>query len=102
MSGKQLTSINGVVSKIANDPAADLVKIQAALSAASNVLRARGESELRLMGLANAPATWVNGSRSILEIAEAMSVEYAAIPADALELYFRVFEKAGVMTIREK
>jgi hypothetical protein len=43
-----------------------------------------------------------DGSRSILEIAEAISVEYAAIPAEALELYFRAFEKAGMMTIQER
>ncbi len=95
VSGKQPTSINGVASKVGSDPATGFQKIQAALTAASNFLRARGESELRLMGLPNAPATWVNGSRSILEIAEAMSVEYAAIPVEALELYFRAFEKAG-------
>jgi hypothetical protein len=31
-----------------------------------------------------------------------MAVEYAPIPADALEAYFRIFEKAGAMKILEK
>jgi len=100
--GKQLTSINGVMAKAMADPANQIQKIQAALLGASAALRARGVSELRLYGLPNAPATWVDGARSILDIANAMAVEYAPIGVEALEAYFRAFEKAGAMKIVEK
>ena len=62
-------------------------------------MHARGESELRAMGLPNAPATWVDGTRSILDIASAVSVEYAPMTVGEVEAYFRVFEKAGAMRI---
>jgi hypothetical protein len=100
--GKQLTGIGGVMSKVAADPAIQVQKMRAALMSAMAAMRARGESELRLMGLPNAPATWVDGTRSILDIANAMTVEYAPIGAEALEAYFRAFEKAGAMRIVEK
>jgi hypothetical protein len=99
--GLRLMSINGAIAKAGNGKDVPILKAQTALIGAMRALRARGTSELRLMGLANAPATWVDGRRSILEIAEAMAVEYAAIPADALEAYFRIFEKAGAMKILE-
>ena len=100
--GLQLMSISGAMAKAGNAPDVPALKAQTALLGAMKALRARGVSELRLMGLANAPATWVNGSRSLLDIAEAMAVEYAPIPADAIEAYFRIFEKAGAMKILEK
>jgi hypothetical protein len=99
--GRRLTDISGAVSKAGADGAL-LQKISAALGAAMGAMRGRGESELRLMGLPNAPATWVDGKRSLLEISDAMAVEYAPIPVDGLEAYFRVFEKAGAMKIREE
>lgn len=100
--GMRLMSINGAITKAGSGKDVPILKAQTALIGAMNALRARGVGELRLMGLANAPATWVDGRRSILEIAEAMAVEYAPIAADALEAYFRIFEKAGAMKIMEK
>ena len=100
--GKQLTSIEGVMAKLMADPANQIEKIQAALLSAAAALRARGVSELRLYGLSNAPATWVDGTRSILDIANAMAVEYTPIGVEALEAYFRALEKAGAMKIVEK
>jgi hypothetical protein len=100
--GKQLTSINGALAKVMKDPTVQLPKIQFALMTAMTSMRARGDSELRIMGLPNAPATWVNGTRSILDIANAMAVEYAPMAVDALEAYFRAFEKAGAMKVLEK
>ena len=100
--GKRLTSINGAMTKVVRDPTFPVLKIQAALVSAMAKMRARGDSELRIMGLGNAPATWVDGSRSILDIANAMAVEYMPISVDALEAYFRAFEKAGAMRIVEK
>jgi hypothetical protein len=102
--GQRVTSINGALSKAMRDPAvaAEVPKIQGALGTAISVMRARGESELRIMGLSNAPATWVDGKRSLLDIAQAMAVEYAPVPVEGLEAYFRAFEKAGAMKIREE
>ncbi|MGE5357827.1 MAG: M28 family peptidase, partial [Bacteroidales bacterium] len=102
--GKRLTDINGALSKVmaTGDPAVQLQKIQGALGAAMSTMRGRGESELRIMGLPNAPATWVDGKRSLLEIRDALGVEYAPMPVDGLEAYFRAFEKAGAMKIREE
>jgi hypothetical protein len=76
--------------------------IQMGLFAAMTRMRAEGVSELRLMGLPNAPAVYVDGVRSVLEIANAIALEYAPFPAEALEAYFRAFEKAGAMTIGTK
>jgi hypothetical protein len=99
---KQLTSINAVLMKLASDPSIQVPKIQAAFAEAMTGMRAQGDSELRLFGLANAPTGYVDGSRSVLEIADAMAIEYAPISSDVLELYFRAFEKAGAMRIVEK
>ena len=60
------------------------------------------ESELRLFGLGDAPAFYADGRRSILDIRVAVTAEYGPISVEALELYFRAFEKAGVLKIREK
>ncbi len=100
--GQRLMTISGAFAAAGNKPDGPALKAQTAILAAMKALRARGVSELRLMGLANAPATWVDGSRSILEIATGMAVEYAPLPLDAVEAYFRVFEKAGAMKILEK
>jgi hypothetical protein len=54
------------------------------------------------MGLPDAPAYYADGKRSILDIRDAVAVEYGPIAIEALELYFRAFEKAGVMNILEK
>jgi hypothetical protein len=100
--GKELVSVTYVTRTLAKDVATQVPKIEAALDEVMRHLRARGESELRLMGLRDAPAYCVDGKRSILEIRDAIAVEYAPIAVEVLELYFRAFEKAGVMRIMEK
>jgi hypothetical protein len=54
------------------------------------------------MGFPDAPAYFADGKRSILEIRDAVAAEYAPIAIEALEAYFRAFEKAGLMKIQEK
>ena len=54
------------------------------------------------MGLPDAPACYADGTRSVLEIRDAVAAEYAPIAIEVLEVYFRAFEKAGVMKIIEK
>lgn len=100
--GKELFNLRYVTRRLAKDPTVQIPKIQAALDETSKVLRAQGESELRLMGLPDAPAYYADGKRSILEIRDAVAAEYAPIAIEALELYFRAFEKAGLMNILEK
>jgi len=100
--GKELFNLSYVTRTLAKDPAAEIPKITAALEEATQRLRARGESELRLFGVPDAPATYADGGRSILEIRDAVAAEYAPISVEVLEFYFRAFEKAGLMKILEK
>ncbi len=100
--GRQLTGFDGASFAVAADSSDLSREVQEAFRDAFGDMRARGQSELRMMALPNAPASWVNGTRSIVDIANAISVEYAPIPPKALEAYFRVFEKVGAMKIIEK
>jgi hypothetical protein len=100
--GKELFNLSYVTRTLAGDQTVQISKIQAALDEASQRLRAHGESELRLMGLPDAPAYYSDGKRSILDIRDAVAAEYAPIAIEALELYFRAFEKAGLMMIQKK
>lgn len=68
---------------------------------AERAMRFLGDSDLRIMGFADAAASYADGRRSILDIRDEIAAEYTYVPVEALELYFRAFEKAGVMTIRE-
>jgi len=54
--GKELFNLSYVTRTLAKDPAAEIPKITAALEEATQRLRARGESELRLFGVPDAPA----------------------------------------------
>jgi len=100
--GKELFNFEYIVRVLGKDATVQIPKIQAALNEASQRLRAQGESELRLMGLPDAAAYYADGKRSILEIRDAVAAEYGTIAIETLELYFRAFEKAGLMKILEK
>ena len=100
--GKELFNLSYVTRMLTKDPDAQIPKITAALEEATQRLRAQGESDLRLFGVRDAPASYADGKRSILEIRDAVAAEYAPISIEVLELYFRAFEKAGVMKILEK
>lgn len=100
--GKELFNLEYVARTLAEDPAAQLPKITAALDELGRRLQEQGENELRLFGLADAAAFYVDGQRSILDIRDAVAAEYAPVPLDVLVLYFRAFEKAGIMKILER
>jgi hypothetical protein len=100
--GKELFNLSYVTRTLAKDSEAQIPKITAALESVTQRLRDQGESELRLFGIRDAAASYADGKRSILEIRDAVAAEYAPIPIEALELYFRAFEKAGVMKILER
>jgi len=100
--GKELHNLGYVKRILAKDPTAQIPKIQAALDEITRLYQAQGGSELRLMGFPDAAAFYADGQRSILEIRDAVAAEYPPIPIEALELYFRAFDKAGVMKIMER
>jgi hypothetical protein len=74
--------------------------MRAEFDRAEQAMRLLGASELRIMGFFDAAASYADGRRSILEIRDEIAAEYTSVPVETLELYFRAFEKAGVMTIR--
>jgi len=100
--GKELFNLSNVSRTLAEDSTAQIPKITAALEEINQLFQAKGESELRLMGLPDAAAFYADGKRSVLEIRDAVAAEYATISLEILMLYFRAFERAGVMKIGEK
>jgi hypothetical protein len=62
-------------------------------------MRRGGDNDLRIMSLDDAPAFYVDGRRSIMDIHDAIAAEYTPIPITVLETYFQLFESAGVMKI---
>jgi len=95
--GKELFPYDYVQRTLAKDPAVRMKDIEAAFEEAGARLREQGVDELTLYGIRNAPALYVDGKRSILEIRDALAAEYTPVAIEALELYFRAFEKAGLM-----
>lgn len=100
--GKELFNLDYVSRTLEKDPTARIPEIMAAIEETTQRLREQGVSEMTLFGIPDAPAFYADGKRSILEIRDAVAAEYAPIPIEVLELYFRAFEKAGVMKILEK
>jgi hypothetical protein len=96
--GKELYNINYVAGKLAQDTTIQVVG--RALTQTVMALTAKGVSSLRLMGLADAPAHYPDGKRSILDIRNEFAVDYGPIDVEALILYFQAFEKAGLMKIK--
>jgi hypothetical protein len=102
IAGKELFPFEYVQRTLAKDPSARIKDIEAAFEDAGRRLRKLGVNELTLYGIRNAPALYVDGKRSILAIRDALAAEYTSIPIEALDLYIRAFEKAGLMKILEK
>jgi hypothetical protein len=99
---QQLLGLQYVARKLSSDTSADIQSVISGLSNAANALRALGAEELFVWSLVDAPAYYADGKKSILDIRDAVAAEYTLIPVETLELYFRAFERAGVMTIEEK
>jgi Peptidase family M28 len=100
--GKELFPYDFVQRTLAKDPAARMKDIEAAFEEAGGRLREQGVDELTLYGIRSAPALYADGKRSILEIRDALAAEYTTVPLEALELYFKAFEKAGLMKVTAK
>jgi hypothetical protein len=91
-----------VFDKLKTSSAAELKTIQEGLTKAEQAMRLQGETDLRLLSFPDAPAHYADGRRSILDIRDEIAAEYAPIPAETMEAYFRAFETTGVMTIEAK
>jgi hypothetical protein len=91
-----------VFDKLKSGFAAQLKAIQEGLSKAEQAMRSQGDTDLRRMSFPDAPASYVDGHRSILDIRDEIAAEYAPVPIETMDLYFRAFEQAGVMTISAK
>jgi len=100
--GKELNNLNYVIRILASDPTAGIQEITTAMDNITKSLRDQGTDELTLYGIRDFPAFYANGKRSILDIRNAFAAEYISVSVEVLELYFRAFEKAGVMQIVEK
>jgi hypothetical protein len=100
--GKELFNLSCVSRTLAKDSTAQIAKITTIMENITRHFRDLGESELRVFSIPDAPAFYADGKRSILEIHDAFAAEYAPISIEVLELYFRAFEKAGVIQILEK
>jgi hypothetical protein len=99
--GRELMATQFVFEKLKADPSAKIPEIQKGFEQTERAMRSQAETDLRLMGFADAPAYYADGRRSILEIRDEVTAEYAPVPIETMELYFRAFEKAGVMSIAE-
>jgi hypothetical protein len=77
-------------------------EITTAMDNITKSLRDQGTDELTLYGIRDFPAFFADGKQSILDIRNAFAAEYVPISVEVLELYFRAFEKAGVMQILKK
>jgi hypothetical protein len=100
--GKELYPYDFVQRTLAEDPGARMKDIEAAFEEAGRRLRELGVDELTLYGIRNAPVLYADGKCSILDIRDALAGEYTEVPLEALGLYFKAFEKAGLMKILEK
>ena len=99
---KELNNLNYVIRVLASDPTSGIHEITTALDNIIAKLRDQGTDELTLYGIRDFPAFYADGKRSVLAIRNAFAAEYMPVSVELLELYFRAFEKAGVMQIVEK
>lgn len=100
--GKELNNLNYVIRVLASDSTAGIQEITTSMDNITKSLRDQGTDELTLYGIRDFPAFYADGKRSILDICNAFAAEYVPVSVEVLELYFRAFEKAGVMQIVEK
>jgi len=98
--GEELKGLGFVRSRL--DSKAEADRVEKALTDVEATMKQDGAFDLRVYAVPDAPAFYVDGHRSILEIWEGSTAEYDNLPLDILRSYFDLFEKAGVMAIRTK
>ncbi|ATB49505.1 M28 family peptidase [Corallococcus macrosporus] len=97
--GQELAAYDEVVGKAPAEDQPRVAAVQAALDAAAEAMRQRGEGELRFYQLADAVASYANGQRSVADIRDAAYAEYGHVfPVEALVDLFTLLERGGVMT----
>ncbi len=102
VSGKELNNLSYVCRILAADETARILELTEAMNKITIKLREAGIDELTLYGIRDVPAFYADGKRSVLDISNAFAAEYMPAPLKVFELYFRAFEKAGVMKLTEK
>jgi len=100
--GKELLGVTYVASVLVKEDPSDLMPLMMALNQGAVKMREQGTDDLRIFSLFETPGYYADGKRSILDIRNAVAADLTPLPIEIVELYFRVFEKAGVMTIEEK
>ncbi len=92
--GQELLAADYAFGRAASDPTVDTARARKALDQAEQTLRAEGTDDLRIRGFEDALADYADGHRSILEIRDSIAAEFVPMPIEAVELYFRIFEKS--------
>ncbi len=100
--GKELLGVTYVASVLVKDDPSDLRPLMMALNQGAVKMREEGTDDLRIFSLFEAPGYYADGKKSILDIRNAVAADLTPLPIEIVELYFRAFAKAGVMTIKEK
>ncbi|MFC2164090.1 DUF4910 domain-containing protein [Acidobacteriota bacterium] len=99
---KELRGVSYVASVLAKEDPSDLMPLMMALNQGAVRMREQGMDDLRIFSLFEAPGYYADGKRSILDIRNAVAADLTPLSIEIVERYFRAFEKAGVMTIKEK
>jgi hypothetical protein len=100
--GKELLGVSYVARILSKEDPSNLLLLMKALNQGAVMMRKQGVDDLRIFSLFEAPGYYADGKRSILDIRNAVAADLTPLPVEIVELYFRAFEKAGVMTIQEK
>jgi len=98
--GEELKGLGYVGSRV--ESKAEAGRVEKALTAVEATMKREGAFDLQVYAVPDAPAFYVDGHRSILDIWEHFAAEYRPLPLDILRTYFDLFEKMGVMTIHRK
>ncbi len=72
------------------------------ISQSKGGLARRAENDLRLLARRMRLPNYADGHRSMLETWDAFAAEYTPVSVETMELCFRAFENARVMTIRQE
>jgi Peptidase family M28 len=99
LESRRLAGWGFVSTKASANQGAQVAMVRKALHDTAETMRRGGDNDLRIMSLDDAPAFYVDGRRSIMDIHDAIAAEYIPIPIAVLETYFQLFESAGIMKI---
>lgn len=87
------------VTHAASSDTSEISMVNKVFEDAAQEMKRDGKDDLRVMSLADAPAFYADGKRSILDIHDAIAAEYLPMPIEVFTAYFRVFAGAGVVSL---